>query len=369
MIALGLLKGIDWLKTVGAVGILVGMGHSILAVSGEETLAQVYREIEARSSPTSLRTGMIIFLFALFFTGFNSLFASMIVPQRELIGEYKRQCLSGLAMHLVGSRAFLLGLQAFVVVVGFLILAGAVNTALIGSRTAFSTGLLRTGCCTIGSADRMRSMEPPIEFLHTLAILQLFIIIVSRGDVFLLARPMPLVVVWSFVMKAYSMIILRYKMKNVVNGGSRFNVTIGKVEIPIGLGSVFTVLFLLGIVNLFTNRMPRWGASVSPSFSTLLRVLRTREQEAGGCAEPRAGAIQCERPGPPYRRGDRLQASAQEVWLPPAPPTVSISSRNALRKTIRRRRTSIVMHARSSPTRRGLPSRIPSAGAAELFRR
>ena len=45
--SLGWLKHVDWLRTVGAVGVLVGMGHSILAVSGEETLAQVYRELEA----------------------------------------------------------------------------------------------------------------------------------------------------------------------------------------------------------------------------------------------------------------------------------------------------------------------------------
>ena len=45
--ALGWLKGVDWLRTIGLVGVVVGMGHSILAVSGEETLAQVYREIES----------------------------------------------------------------------------------------------------------------------------------------------------------------------------------------------------------------------------------------------------------------------------------------------------------------------------------
>jgi amino acid transporter len=250
--ALGLLKGIDWLKTVGAVGILVGMGHSILAVSGEETLAQVYREIEAPKLPNLLKTGMIIFLFALFFTGFNSLFASMIVPQRELIGEYNDNALSGLAMHLVGSRAFLLGLQAFVVVVGFLILAGAVNTALIGANSVLNR-VAEDGVLHNWFRRPHEKYGTSYRILHTLAILQLFIIIVSRGDVFLLGEAYAFGVVWSFVMKAYSMIILRYKMKNGREWRVPFNVTIGKVEIPIGLGSVFTVLFLLGIVNLFTK--------------------------------------------------------------------------------------------------------------------
>src|SRR5262249_38805036 len=39
------LGGADWLSLVGAVGILLAFGHSILAMSGEETLAQVLREV------------------------------------------------------------------------------------------------------------------------------------------------------------------------------------------------------------------------------------------------------------------------------------------------------------------------------------
>src|SRR4051794_36497951 len=37
----------SWLSLVGLVGILIAFGHSILAMSGEETLAQVYREVES----------------------------------------------------------------------------------------------------------------------------------------------------------------------------------------------------------------------------------------------------------------------------------------------------------------------------------
>src|SRR2546430_8692896 len=35
----------------GFVAILVGLGHSVLAMSGEESLAQVYREIESPKLP------------------------------------------------------------------------------------------------------------------------------------------------------------------------------------------------------------------------------------------------------------------------------------------------------------------------------
>ena len=43
--SLGWLRGTVW-PTITAVAIFVGFGHSILAMSGEESLAQVYREIE-----------------------------------------------------------------------------------------------------------------------------------------------------------------------------------------------------------------------------------------------------------------------------------------------------------------------------------
>jgi len=46
--ALGWLKG-SWLARITGVMILVGLGHSVLAMSGEETLAQVNREIAAPS--------------------------------------------------------------------------------------------------------------------------------------------------------------------------------------------------------------------------------------------------------------------------------------------------------------------------------
>src|SRR5262249_8203690 len=39
--------GPSWLSLIGLIGIFVAFGHSILAMSGEETLAQVYREVES----------------------------------------------------------------------------------------------------------------------------------------------------------------------------------------------------------------------------------------------------------------------------------------------------------------------------------
>src|SRR5271169_3157438 len=250
--ALGLLKGIDWLKTIGFVGVLVGMGHSILAVSGEETLAQVYREIEAPKLRNLLRTGLIIFIFAFIFTGVNSLFAAMIVPESELLGTYNDNALSGLAMHLLGPRSILLVLQGFIVFVGFLILAGAVNTSLIGANSVLNR-VAEDGVLHEWFRKPHKKFGTTSRIVNTLAILQMLIIILSKGDVFLLGEVYAFGVVWSFIMKAYSMVVLRYKYKGGREWRVPINIRIGKIEFPIGLGFILTVLTLLGIVNLFTK--------------------------------------------------------------------------------------------------------------------
>ena len=77
--ALGWLKGTIW-PGFTAIAILVGFGHSILAMSGEESLAQVYREIEHPKVKNLKRAGMVIFLYSLLFTSLVSFFATAIIP-------------------------------------------------------------------------------------------------------------------------------------------------------------------------------------------------------------------------------------------------------------------------------------------------
>src|SRR5262249_23530974 len=42
---------VRWWSWIGLIGLLIAFGHSILAMSGEETLAQVYREVESPKLP------------------------------------------------------------------------------------------------------------------------------------------------------------------------------------------------------------------------------------------------------------------------------------------------------------------------------
>ncbi len=256
--ALGWLKNVDWLKTIGFVGVIVGMGHSVLAVSGEETLAQVYREIESPKLKNLKKTALIMFVFSFIFTGLNSLFGGMIIPQQELLGKYNDNALSGLAMNLVGPHAALLGLQMFVVVVGFLILAGAVNTSLIGANSVLNR-VAEDGVLHEWFRKPHHRYGTSYRIINLLAILQLLMIIGSRGDVFLLGEAYAFGVVWTFVMTTFSILMLRYKDKSPREWKVPPNIMIGKFELPIGLIFVFLVLFGLGFTNLFTKPIATEG--------------------------------------------------------------------------------------------------------------
>src|SRR5215813_13775227 len=61
--ALGWLKSTSLPYTIGLIGILIGLGHSVLAMSGEETMAQVYREIEHPKLRNLEKAGFIIFVY------------------------------------------------------------------------------------------------------------------------------------------------------------------------------------------------------------------------------------------------------------------------------------------------------------------
>ncbi|HYM26237.1 MAG TPA: APC family permease, partial [Vicinamibacterales bacterium] len=100
--ALGWLKGTVW-PTFTAVAILMGFGHSILAMSGEESLAQVYREIEHPKVVNLKRTGLVIFVYSLLFTSLVSFFATAIIPD-AVRKNYYDNLISGLAMHVAGPQ-------------------------------------------------------------------------------------------------------------------------------------------------------------------------------------------------------------------------------------------------------------------------
>src|SRR6202030_2212025 len=71
-----------WLGHITWIILFVGFGHSVLAMSGEETLAQVNREIEHPKLKNLEKTGLVIFIYSLLFTSLVSFFAVMIIPDK-----------------------------------------------------------------------------------------------------------------------------------------------------------------------------------------------------------------------------------------------------------------------------------------------
>src|SRR4029079_2781180 len=117
----------------GLIGILIAFSHSLLAMSGEESLAQVNRELEYPKHKNLMRAGMVIFIYSLLFTSLVSCFARATLPD-GMRPQYFDNMISGIAMNLVGPVTLKLFFQGFIVIVGFLMLAGAINTSIIGAN-------------------------------------------------------------------------------------------------------------------------------------------------------------------------------------------------------------------------------------------
>jgi amino acid transporter len=250
--ALGFLKHTHYTELLGLFGIVMAFGHSVLAMSGEETLAQVNREIEHPKLRNLKRAAIVIAIYSLFFTGLSTLLAGMLIPDAVRIPVYKDNLIAGLAMYMAGPQILRIIFRVFVVVVGFLILSGAVNTSIIGS-TGVLMRVAEDGVLTDWFRKPNRRFGTSYRIVNLVAIMQLFTIIVTRGNVIVLGEAYAFGVIWSFTFNALSMLVLRWKYKGERGWKVRPNIRIGKTEIPIGLLCVFAVLFSTAVVNLFTK--------------------------------------------------------------------------------------------------------------------
>ncbi len=249
--ALGWLAGSRLPQTVTLIAIFVGLGHSVLAMSGEESLAQVYREIEHPKLPNLKKTGLIIFVYSLIFTSMVSFFAVMIIPD-SVRPHFFDNLIGGLSMHLVGPFWMRLAFHVFVVVVGTLILSGAVNTAIVGSNGVLNR-VSEDGVLT----DWFRHPHPRFGTSHRIINmvvgLQLLTILISRGDVTFLGNLYAFGVIWSFALKGAAVLVLRYTHPQDREYRVPLNFTVAGREIPVGLGLITLVLFGMAFINLFTK--------------------------------------------------------------------------------------------------------------------
>ena len=242
----------DWLSLVGALGVLIAFGHSILAMSGEETLAQVYREVESPKLKNFKKAAFIVFMYSLVLTVGISFLAVILIPDNERMALYGDNLIGGLAMNVAGPVWARIMLNAFVVFIGFLILAGAVNTAIIGSNGVLNR-VAEDGVLPDWFLKPHSKYGTTYRVLVLIIGLQLFTIIASRGDVLVLGEAYAFGVVWSFVFKSLAMVVLRFRDRSPREFMVPFNIKIGTVEIPIGLSLIFVVLFAAAITNLLTK--------------------------------------------------------------------------------------------------------------------
>jgi amino acid transporter len=252
--ALGFLKGTPLVPLFGLFGILMAFGHSVLAMSGEESLAQVNREIEHPKLKNLKRAAIVIAIYSLVFTGGATLLASMLIPTWQRTHIYQDNLIAGLAMYMVGPLFWRIAFRIFVVLVGFLILSGAINTSMIGS-TGVLMRVAEDGVLTDWFRKPHHKFGTSSRIINLVFILQMITIIASRGNVILLGEAYAFGVIWSFTFNSLAMLVLRRKYHGERGWKVPPNLRIGKYEIPIGLFSVFLVLLSVAVVNLFTKSM------------------------------------------------------------------------------------------------------------------
>ena len=265
--SLGWLYGSNIPHLITLVAVFVGLGHSVLAMSGEETLAQVYREIEHPKLLNLKKTAFVVFIYSLVFTSLVSFFAVMIIPDKTR-PQYFENLIGGLAMNLEGPFWARLIFHVFVVVVGTLILSGAVNTAIVGSN-----GVLNRVSEDGVLSDWFRHPHPRFGTSHRIVnmvvVLQILTIVISRGDVTFLANLYAFGVIWSFALKGVAVLVLRYTHPQDREFRVPLNFHIAGKEIPLGLSLITLMLLAIAIVNLFTKP----AATISGvTFSALLFI-------------------------------------------------------------------------------------------------
>ncbi len=248
--SLGWLHG-TWVSHLTWIIAFVGFGHSVLAMSGEETLAQVNREIEHPKLKNLEKTGLVIFIYSLLFTSLVSFFAVMIIPDK-VRPDYFANLIGGITMYLVGPMTLKLIFHGFVVLVGVLILAGAQNTSIVGANGVLNR-VAEDGVLTDWFQKPQKRYGTSYRIINLVVGMQLATIILSRGNVYVLAGLYAFGVIWSFALKSLAVLVLRYTEPENRQWKVPGNMHIGKTEIPLGLIVISAVLLMTALVNLVTK--------------------------------------------------------------------------------------------------------------------
>src|SRR5262249_42367840 len=147
---------------------------------------------------------------SLLFTSLVSFFAYAMIPNDAERATYSDNLISGISMHLAGPLPLRLLFQGFIVVVGFLMLAGAINTSIIGANGVLNR-VSEDGVMPDWFREPHRKYGTSYRIINLIVLLQVVAIVGSRGETYTLGEAYAFGVVWSFAFKALAMLLLRYK--------------------------------------------------------------------------------------------------------------------------------------------------------------
>jgi amino acid transporter len=214
--------------------------------------------------------------------------------------------------------------HGFVVLVGTLILSGAVNTAIIGSNGVLNR-VAEDGVLPDWFRHPHKKFGTTSRLINLIVGLQLITIVISRGDVYMLGEAYAFGVVWSFAMKALSVLVLRYKQPGGREWKVPLNFHIGKTEIPLGLMMITVTLFALAIINVLTKKVATIsGVSFTIAFFIVFELSDLYNRKRKAAHGPGDGEVP-----PGYARGSyqrvrpraaRQRAGGRAQSQPPAAP-------------------------------------------------
>jgi hypothetical protein len=208
--------------------------------------------------------------YAVICTGVVTVFAGMIIPDADR-PKYFDNLIGGLAMSLSGPYLLRLGFHIFVVAVGGLILAGAVNTSIIGANGVLNR-VAEDGVLLPWFRKPHKKFGTTSRIINLIALMQIATIIGSRGDMTVLAEAYAFGVVWSFFMKSLGVMVLRFHRTDQ-EYKFPFNIHIRGIEIPIGLGLTTLVLGLVAIANLFSKQVAtKYGVAFTIAFFVIFEI-------------------------------------------------------------------------------------------------
>jgi len=360
--SLGWLNG-SWISHLTLIIVFVGFGHSVLAMSGEETLAQVNREIEHPKLKNLEKTGLVIFVYSLLFTSLVSFFAVMIIPDK-VRPDYFANLIGGIAMYLVGPTTLKLLFHGFVVLVGVLILAGAQNTSIVGANGVLNR-VAEDGVLTSWFQKPQTKYGTSFRIINLIVGMQLLTIILSKGNVYVLAGVYAFGVIWSFALKSMAVLVLRFTEPGNREWKVPGNIHIGGMEFPLGLAAISVVLFMTALVNLFTKSQ---ATIAGVTFSVVFFAIFTYSEHR----------VRAERHGKPenldqFRVYGNQELGSQALGVRPGNILVAVRDpknlyylREILRRTDTTRQDVVVMTARLYHLEHSF-SGSPVVDASEVF--